>query len=179
MKATSFGDDQADKVECFQNFQFIYLAHGDKRIIKTGIWPRNERYVDSPDETEIQLGYEFLGPNLSYNVIFQTAGNPPYSYVDKQRLADIKWPTDIDPATIVFFEMFSEVSTEEEKPTSIYGLVQTSKTANATVYTTFYIECKINVFSRDQVYHLDCKTVLNVRFSNGRILQTSQMFDPE
>lgn len=177
--ATSFGDNE-DKLTCSQTFQFIYLTPGDKRIIKTGLWPRNEIYVDTPDEREIPLGFEFFGANLTYNVTFETSGTPPHSFVDKQHEANIKWPEDINPSEIVFFEMFSEIRAEEEKPTAVYGLVQTvSSPSNKTIYTTMYIQCNINVFDRDDVHHLDCKTILNTRFSLGRIIQTSQMFNPK
>lgn len=50
--ATSYGDGGTeDRVNCTQKFSFIYLAPGDTRIIKTGLWFADEINVDSPDET--------------------------------------------------------------------------------------------------------------------------------
>ena len=40
--------------------------------------------MDSPDEKEIPLMYEFFGPNLQYNVSFQLNSSiTPHAYVDK------------------------------------------------------------------------------------------------
>lgn len=59
-------------------------------------------------------------------------------------------------------------------------MIQTGESAsNKTIFTTYYITCKINVFDRDEVHSLDCKTIYTTRFSMGKILMTSQMFDPE
>ena len=49
VKATSVGDD-GKTVDCSETFQFLYLHQNDTRIIKTGYWPRNQIYVDSPDK---------------------------------------------------------------------------------------------------------------------------------
>lgn len=46
--------------------------------------------------------------------------------------------------------MFTEINAKEPKPESVYGLVQTGqKTSSQTLYTTYYINCKINVMDRD------------------------------
>jgi hypothetical protein len=82
---------------------------------------------------------------------------------------------------VVFFEMFTEVTATERKPESIYGLIQTGdkSSPSQTLYTTYYVECKINVLDRDETHHLNCRIIQTSRFSNlGRIVTTSQMFDP-
>jgi hypothetical protein len=78
--------------------------------------------------------------------------------------------------------MFTEVNDKELKPESVYGLVQTGqKSSSQTLYTSYYINCKINVMDRDELHHLNCRVVQNPsRFSGlGKILSTSQMFDPK
>jgi hypothetical protein len=80
------------------------LARGDKRILKTGLWPRNSINVDAPDTREFPLAYEFFGANLTYNASFATNSSLlPYQYVNKQHKAVIVWPTEINPAAISFF----------------------------------------------------------------------------
>jgi hypothetical protein len=59
--------------------------------------------------------------------------------------------------------------------------VQTAqKSSSQTLYTTYYINCKINVMDRDDIHHLNCRNVMNPsRFSGlGKIMFTSQIFDP-
>ena len=46
--ATSYGDDETS-INCTEKFNFIYLAPNDKRIIKTGYWPKSDIYVDGDD----------------------------------------------------------------------------------------------------------------------------------
>lgn len=76
--------------------------------------------------------------------------------------------------------MFVEESNTGVKPDSVYGLVQVGeKLTDKTLYTTYYVNCKINVFDRDDKHHLTCRTILATRFSMGKILTTSQMFDPK
>lgn len=48
VQAISYGDNQ-DQANCTEKFQFIYVMPNDKRILKTGLWPRNQIFVDSPD----------------------------------------------------------------------------------------------------------------------------------
>jgi hypothetical protein len=54
------------------------------------------------------------------------------------------------------------------------------KVANQTdlLYTTHYIHCSINVLDRDDTHHLNCRIIVSVRFSLGRIVVASQVFDP-
>lgn len=150
--------DKGDSTQCSIQFKFLYLSQDDKRIIKTGYWPRRNIYVDSPDKREIPLAFEFFGANLTYNVSFDINSSIfPHAYVNKEHQAVFKWPEDIDPASIVYYEMFTEERTREEKPTAIYGLVQTANiTADKTVYNTFYVKCTINVFDRDEKHNMNC-----------------------
>lgn len=67
--ASSVADD-GTRLNCTQKFSFIYIAPGDTRVIKTGLWFSDEINVDSPDEREIPLSYEFFGSNLTYNAKF-------------------------------------------------------------------------------------------------------------
>lgn len=90
-----------------------------------------------------------------------------------------KWPTEIDPANIVYYEMFTELVQGEIQPNAVYGLVQVGNiTESKTLYTTYYVKCGINVFDRDETHHLTCSIVLTTRFSMGRILTASQMYEP-
>lgn len=75
--------------------------------------------------------------------------------------------------------MFTEATATEQKPESVYGLVQTNdKDGSSALYTTYYINCKINVHDRDEVHHLACRVIQKTRFSDlGKILTTSQIFD--
>jgi hypothetical protein len=41
------------------------------------------------------------------------------------------------------------------------------------------VECKINVFDRDDIHHLNCRIVSNTNLNNGKIISTSQMFNPK
>jgi len=85
--AISQGEGQ-QRINCSEKFTFIYVLPNDTRIIKTGLWPRTEINVDSPDSLEIPLAYEFLGPNLTYKAEL-SSDSPifPYQYVDKQHKA--------------------------------------------------------------------------------------------
>lgn len=57
-------------------------------------------------------------------------------------------------------------------------MVQTGeKSASQTIYTNYYVSCKINVFDRDETHHLTCTIIFTSRFSMGKIITTSQMFD--
>lgn len=100
--ASSVGDDGAT-INCTEKFTFLYRRSGDPAIIKTGLWFSDQTYVDSPDEREIPLTYEFFGPNLTYNVKFDTSGPAPYSYVDKKHKAVFNWPPEINITDIVYF----------------------------------------------------------------------------
>jgi hypothetical protein len=101
--ATSFGDE-GEKLNCTEKFNFIYVAPGDTRIIKTGLWFSEEIYVDSPDEREIPLTYEFFGSNLTYNAKFDTkSAVAPYAFVDKQHKAVFNWPPEINISAIVYY----------------------------------------------------------------------------
>lgn len=85
--------DSKNIVNCTETFSFVYLAPGDSKIIKTGLWFSEEINVDSPDETEIPLSYEFFGSNLTYNAKFDNASTvAPYAYVDKQHKATFNLP---------------------------------------------------------------------------------------
>lgn len=87
---------------------------------------------------------------------------------------------EINITDITYYEMFTEVSATERKPESVYGLVQTGfKTSSQTLYTEYYVNCKINVLDRDETHHLTCHIILTSRFSQGKIITTSQMFDPK
>lgn len=100
--ATSQGDS-GEKINCTEKFTFIYLAPGDTRVMRTGLWYSEDLYVDSPDEKEIPLSYEFFGFNLTYNTKFETTGPAPYSYVDKWHKAVFNWPPEIDVTKISYF----------------------------------------------------------------------------
>jgi hypothetical protein len=176
--ATSVGD-AGERINCTEKFSFIYLTPGDKRIIKTGLWFSNEINVDSPDEQEIPLSYEFFGSNLTYNTKFETEGPAPFAFVDKRHKAVFNWPPSINISNVVYFEMFTEITATELKPESVYGLVQTGeKSGTQMLYDTHYINCKINVMDRDEVHHLNCRIIQTTRFSLGKIITTSQIFDP-
>jgi hypothetical protein len=101
--ATSIGD-KGDYSTCSIQFKFLYLSQEDKRIIKTGYWPRSNLYVDSPDTREIPLSFEFFGANLTYNVSFDINSSIfPHAYVNKEHQAIFNWPTEINPADIVYY----------------------------------------------------------------------------
>jgi len=75
--------------------------------------------------------------------------------------------------------MFTELVAGEIQPNAVYGLVQVGNITQAkTIYTTYYVKCSINVFDRDETHHLTCKIVIATRFSMGRILTASQMYEP-
>ena len=104
----------------------------------------------------------------------------PFAYVDKQHQAVFNWPEEINVTDITYYEMFTGISATERKPESVYGLVQTGfKTSSQTLYTEYYVNCKINVLDRDETHHLTCRIILTSRFSQGRIITSSQMFDPK
>ena len=76
--------------------------------------------------------------------------------------------------------MFVQQFREEQKPDSVYGLVQTGQeTPDKTIYQTFYVRCKINVFNKDEVHQLNCSVVHTTSFTMGRITLMSQMYDSE
>ena len=99
--------------------------------------------------------------------------------MNKQHKAIFTWPPEINPAQIVYYEMFTELVAGEIQPDAVYGLIQVGNITQAkTIYTTYYVRCGINVFDRDETHHLTCKIVLTTRFSMGRILTASQMYEP-
>jgi hypothetical protein len=52
-----------------------------------------------------------------------------------------------------------------------------NRTPTVTIYTTYYLECKIGLFDRDETNHLNCRTVTKTIFSMGKIVHASQIFD--
>ena len=101
--AESIGDN-GEKKNCSEKFEFLYLAANDKRILKTGFWPRNRVYVDSPESLSVPLSFEFFGANLTYDATFEVnSSTKPYSYVDKQHQAIFKFPAEIDPTKIEYY----------------------------------------------------------------------------
>lgn len=177
--ATSIGEG-LEQTTCEEKFKFIYLLPGDQSIIKTGLWNSDDINVDSPDNREIPLAYEFFGFNLTYEAKFESSSPIlPFQYINKQHKAVFNWPPEIIIENIEYFEMFTELSSTELKPDAVYGLVQVGeKSASKTLYTTYYIKCKINVLDRDETHHLTCQTITKTNFSMGKIVRASQIFNP-
>lgn len=74
------------------------------------------------------------------------------------------------------------MSSSETTPKSVYSLVQESNDAkNSTInsYITHYVHCEINVLDRDETHYLNCKIISSNQFSMGKIIKSSQMFDPK
>ena len=166
-------------MECRQTIKFIYIDNKNASIVRTDLEGRTNRIVDSPDESEVMLDYEFFGPFINYNVSFAVENSSilPKFYLNKQHKATVNFPFEIKQDTITYLEMFEVKGVSDLAGKVLHGLVEYKNSDGE--YPLAYISCDINVDDYDEQHTFRCFSIDTIKPLLGHIVLISQVLSLE